>query len=61
MASKEGCSTNKAPFFTGENYPFLKIRMKTYIMSVGLEAWHAVEIGYVTKSTDTEKEAKRDL
>ena len=61
MASQEGSSTNKAPFFTGANYAFWKIRMKAYIMSLGLEAWDAVEIGYVTKSTDTEKEAKESF
>ena len=55
MGSQEGSSTNKAPFFTGANYAFWKIRMKAYIMSLGLEAWDVVEIGYVTKSTDIEK------
>ena len=61
MASKEGCSTNKAPFFTGENYAFWKIRMRTYIMSLGIEVWAAVELGYAPKSTDTEKEAKESF
>ena len=61
MASKEGCSTNKAPFFTGENYAFWKIRMRTYIMSLGIEVWAAVELGYAPKATDTEKETKQDF
>ena len=61
MASKEGCSTNKAPFFTGENYAFWKFRMKTYIMSLGIEVWATMELGYALKSTDTEKEAKESF
>ena len=61
MASKEGCSTNKAPFLTGENYAFWKIRMRTYIMSLGIEVWAAVELGYAPKATNTEKETKPDF
>ena len=61
MASQEGSSTNKAPFFTGANYAFWKIRMRAYIMSLGLEVWDTVEFGYVSKSTDLEKEAKQSF
>ena len=61
MASKEGCSTNKAPFFIGENYAFWKIRMRKYIMSLGIEVWATVELGYAPKATDTEKETKQDF
>ena len=61
MASKEGCSTNKAPFFTSENYAFWKIIMRTYIMSLGIEVWAAMELGYAPKDSDTEKEAKQDF
>ena len=58
MAILEGCSKNKAPFFTSTNYAFWKIRMGTYIMSLGIEVWVAMEEGYAPKDTDTEKEAK---
>ena len=61
MASLEGCSTNKAPFFTGTHYTFWKIRMRMYIMSLGLEVWAGVELGYAPKDTDTEKESKQDF
>ena len=61
MASKEGCSTNKAPFFTGENYAFWKIRMREYIMSLGIEVWVAVEFGYAPKAIDIEKQTKQDF
>ena len=59
MASLEGCSTNKSPLFIGTNYAFWKIRMMTYIMSLGMEFWAAVELGYTPKASDTEKEAKK--
>ena len=35
--------------------------MKAYIMSLGLEVWDAVEFGYSTKPTDSEKEAKQNF
>ena len=61
MTSLEGCSTNKAPLFTGTNYAFWKIRMRTYIISLGLEFWAVVELGYALKDSDIEKEAKQDF
>ena len=61
MASQEGSSTNKTPFFTGENYAFWKIRMRTYIMSLGVEVWAVVEFGYDSKADVSEKEAKQDF
>ena len=61
MASQEGSSTKKAPFFTGASYAFWKIIMRTYIMSLGIEVWAAVELGYAPKDFDTEKEAKQDF
>ena len=61
MASLEGCSTNKAPLFTGTNYAFWKIRMRTYIMYLGIEVWATVDFGYAPKDSDTEKEAKQDF
>ena len=59
MASQEGSSTNKVPFFTGANYAFWKIRMRAYIMSLGIEVWAAVEFGYAPKATDPKREAKQ--
>ena len=55
MASLEGCSTNKAPLFTGTNYSFWKIRMRMYIMSLGIEVLAALEEGYAPKDTEIEK------
>ena len=61
MASLEGCSRNKAPLFTGTNYAFWKIRMTAYIISLGIEVWAVVDLGYAPKDSDTEKEAKQDF
>ena len=61
MASLEGCSTNKSPLFTGTNYAFWKMRMRTYIMYLGIEFWAAVELGYAPKESDSEKYAKLDF
>lgn len=59
MDIQEGCSTNKAPLFTGTNYAFWKVRMKTYLMSLGIEVWVIVMMGYEEpKETASDKDAK---
>src|SRR5271156_6609547 len=45
MASQDG-STNKAPIFDGTNFSFWKVRMRTFIMSLGAYVWEIVETGY---------------
>ncbi len=45
MASQDG-STNKAPIFDGTNFVFWKVRMRTYLMSLGADVWEIVETGY---------------
>jgi hypothetical protein len=47
MTSHEGSSTNRVPLFDGTNFAFWKIRMRTYLMSLGVDVWDVVEIGYV--------------
>jgi hypothetical protein len=50
----------KVPLFDGEDYVFWSIRMKIYLMSIGLEVWTLVEKGYdVPKVTPTEAEDKK--
>ena len=53
MASLEGCSTNKSPTFIGTKYAFCKIRMGTYMMSLGTEFLADVEEGYAPMDTNT--------
>jgi hypothetical protein len=47
MTSHEGSSTNRALLFDGTNFAFWKIRMRTYLMSLGVDVWDVVEIRYV--------------
>jgi hypothetical protein len=49
MKSHEGTSTSKPPLFDGTNFAFWKIRMRTYLMALGVDVWDVVETGY-TKS-----------
>ena len=35
--------------------------MRKYIMSLGIEFWVAMELGYDPKETDSEKDAKQDF
>ena len=51
--------SSKITLFGGEYYAFWSIRMKSYLMSIGLEVWTIVEKGYdVPKVTPTEVEDK---
>ena len=61
MVSLEGFSTNKAPLFTGTNYAFWKVRMRTYLMSLGVGVWVDVEEKYAPKDTYMEEEAKQNF
>ena len=46
----------KVPIFDGEDHVFWNIRMKKYLMSIGLEVWELVEEGYnVPNFTPIEK------
>ena len=46
MKSHEGTSTNKPPLFDGTNFSLWKVRMRTYIMALGVDVWDVVETGY---------------
>ena len=50
----------KFPLFDGQDYVFWNIRMKIYLVSIGLEVWTLVEKGYdVPKVTPIEAEDKK--
>ena len=36
----------RVPIFDGEDHAFWNIRMKNYLISIGLEVWALVEEGY---------------
>jgi hypothetical protein len=46
MTSHEGTSASKPPLFDGTNFAFWKIRMRTYLMALGVDVWYVVETGY---------------
>jgi hypothetical protein len=47
MTSHEGISTIRVPLFDGTNFPFWKIRMRTFLMPLGAYVCDVVETGYV--------------
>jgi hypothetical protein len=47
MISHEGTSTNKPHLFDGTNIAFWNIRMRTYLMALGVDVWDVVETGYI--------------
>jgi hypothetical protein len=61
MTSHEGTSTNKVPLFNGTNFAFWKIRMRTYIMSLGAYVWDVVETGYVKPFVLASKDDKLEF
>jgi hypothetical protein len=44
-------SSTRPPLFNGTNFAFWKIRMKTYLMSLGMEIWQIVVDGYKIPTT----------
>ena len=43
----QGKTTSKVPVFNGEDYAFWSVRMRSRLMSIGLEFWLSVETWYV--------------
>ena len=60
MTSHEG-STNKAPIFDGTNFAFQKVRMRTYLMSLGADVWEVVETGYKKPAMLSSKDDKLEF
>jgi hypothetical protein len=61
MTSHEGSSTNRVPLFDGTNFAFWKIRMRTYLMSLGVDVWDVVETGYVKPVVLASKDDKLEF
>jgi hypothetical protein len=60
MTSHDG-STNKAPIFNGTNFAFWKVRMRTYLMSLGADVWEVVETGYTKPNVFLSKDEKLEF
>jgi hypothetical protein len=46
MTRREGTSTTKPPLFDGTKFSFWKVRMRTYLMALGVDVWDVVETRY---------------
>jgi hypothetical protein len=47
MTSHEGTSFTRPPLFDGTNFSFRKVRMRTYLMALGVDVWNVVETRYI--------------
>jgi hypothetical protein len=59
MASHEGNS--KPPMFDGINFAFCKVRMRTYIITLGANVWDVVETGYTKPVVLASKDDKLEF
>jgi hypothetical protein len=61
MTSHEGTSASKPPLFDGTNFAFWKIRMRTYLMALGVDVWDVVETGYTKPIVLANKDDKLEF
>jgi hypothetical protein len=61
MTSHEGTSANKPPLFDGTNFAFWKVRMRTYLMALGVDFWDVVETGYIKPVVLVSKDDKLEF
>jgi hypothetical protein len=61
MTSHAGTSASKPPLFDGTNFPFWKVRMRTYLMALGVDVWDVVETGYIKPVVLASKDDKLEL
>jgi len=51
MDKQEGFYTKKSPLFYISNYVLWSIRMKTYLIALGIDIWSAFKNGYTIPTT----------
>jgi hypothetical protein len=61
MTSHEGTSASKPPPFDGTNFSFWKVRMRTYLMALGVDVWDVVETGYIKPLVLASKDDKLEF
>jgi hypothetical protein len=61
MKSHEGTSAAKTPLFDGTNFSFWKVRMRTYLMDLGVDVWDVVETGYINPVVLASKDDKLEF
>ncbi|KAH7867389.1 hypothetical protein Vadar_032806 [Vaccinium darrowii] len=61
---REGASNSRPPYFDGNDYPYWKARMTTYLSSLGVRVWRSVRYGYeaptIEDATTKKMRAKED-
>ena len=61
MTSHEGTLATKPPLFDGTNFSFWKVRMRTYLMALGVDVWDVVETGYINPVVLDSKDDKLEF
>jgi hypothetical protein len=61
MTSHEGTSASKPPLFDGTNFSFWKVRMRTYLMALGVDVWDVVETRYIKPVVLASKDDKLEF
>jgi hypothetical protein len=61
MTSHEGTLVSKPPLFDGTNFSFWKVRMRTYLMALGVDVWDVVETGYTKPAVLASKDDKLEF
>jgi hypothetical protein len=61
MTSHEGTLATKPPLFDGRKFSFWKVRMRTYLMALGVDVWDVVETGYINPIVLASKECKLEF
>jgi hypothetical protein len=61
MTSHEGNSATKPPLFDGIYFAFWKVRMRTYLMALGVDVWDVVETGYIKPVVLASKDDKLEF
>jgi hypothetical protein len=61
MTIHEGTLASKPPLFDGTNFSFWKIRMRTYLMALGVDVWDVVETRYTKPIVLASKDDKLEF
>jgi hypothetical protein len=61
MTNHEGTLVTRPPLFDGMNFPFWKVRMRTYLMALGADVWDVVETGYIKPIVLASKDDKLEF
>ena len=61
MTIHEGTSASKPPLFDGTIFSFWKVRMRTYLMALGVDVWDVVETGYTKPVVLASKDDKLEF